>query len=84
MTQPGFDSSERDRMPAAFPSPLAQPSLAVIRGEEALVVEDLLPGGPRFLEDLIAGGDDLLERVRDAAAAPGTVSYTHLTLPTKA
>ena len=28
MTQPGFDSSERDRMPAAFPSPLAQPSLA--------------------------------------------------------
>jgi len=48
------------------------PRLAVIRGEEALVVEDLLPGGPRFLEDLIAGGDDLLERVRDAAAAPGT------------
>ena len=48
------------------------PRLAVIRGEEALVVEDLLPGGPRFLEDLIAGGDDLLERVRDAAASAGT------------
>ena len=45
------------------------PRLAVVRGDEALVVEDLLAGGPRFLEDLIAGGDDLLERVRDAAAS---------------
>ncbi|WP_345802080.1 fumarylacetoacetate hydrolase family protein [Microbacterium sp. AZCO] len=51
----------------------AAPRLAVIRDGEALVVEDLLPGGPRYLEELIAGGDELLDRVREAAenAGPG-------------
>lgn len=44
-----------------------EPRLALIEDDAALVVEDLLPDGPRFLEDLIAGGDELLERVRDAA-----------------
>src|SRR3954451_17779614 len=55
------------------PSGAAEPRLAVIRGDEALVVEELFPGAPRFLEDLIAGGDELLERVRDAStdAGPG-------------
>lgn len=43
------------------------PRLAVVQGEEALIVEDLFPGAPRFLEGLIAGGDALLTRVRDAA-----------------
>lgn len=53
------------------PPGAAEPRLAVIRGEEALVVETLFPGAPRFLEELIAGGDDLLDRVRDAAADAG-------------
>jgi 2-keto-4-pentenoate hydratase/2-oxohepta-3-ene-1,7-dioic acid hydratase in catechol pathway len=44
------------------------PRLAVIRGDEALIVEELFPGAPRYLEELIAGGDALLARVRDAAA----------------
>ncbi|MEU1973536.1 fumarylacetoacetate hydrolase family protein [Microbacterium sp. NPDC019599] len=48
-----------------------EPRLAVIRGEEALIVADLFAGAPRFLEELIAGGDELLERVRDAAAHAG-------------
>ncbi|HWM17310.1 MAG TPA: fumarylacetoacetate hydrolase family protein [Microbacterium sp.] len=41
--------------------------LAVVRGESACVVEGLFPGAPRFLEELIAGGDPLLDRVRHAA-----------------
>ncbi|KHK96191.1 2-hydroxyhepta-2,4-diene-1,7-dioate isomerase [Microbacterium mangrovi] len=51
-----------------------EPVLAVIQGDEAFPVPDLLPGGPARLERLIAGGDDLLDRVRQAAsgAAAGT------------
>ncbi|MBN9196023.1 MAG: fumarylacetoacetate hydrolase family protein [Microbacterium sp.] len=51
----------------------ADPALAVIRDGEALPVRELIPGGPQFLEELIAGGDDLLDRVRRAVAgaAPG-------------
>lgn len=47
----------------------AEPRLAVVRGEVATIVEHLFPGAPRFLEELIAGGDRALERVRDAASA---------------
>ena len=53
------------------PAGAAEPRLAVIRGDEALVVEGLFPGAPRFLEELIAGGDELLERVQDASAGAG-------------
>ena len=49
----------------------AEPALAVIRGGEAHLVHDLLPGGPRVLEQLIAGGDELLDRVREAAGEAG-------------
>ncbi|GAA3925870.1 fumarylacetoacetate hydrolase family protein [Microbacterium soli] len=42
------------------------PLLAVIDGEEAILVRDLLSSGPNTLQELIAGGDDLLQRVRDA------------------
>lgn len=35
---------------------------------KAVYVDELFPGAPAVLEDLIAGGDDLLDRVRDAAA----------------
>ncbi|AZS36413.1 Ureidoglycolate lyase [Microbacterium lemovicicum] len=47
------------------------PRLVTIIDEDAVVVEDLFDGAPRFLEELIAGGDDLLARVRDAAAGAG-------------
>ncbi len=43
------------------------PRLAVVRGDDALIAEDLFPGAPRLLQDLIDGGDGLLARVRDAA-----------------
>ena len=45
------------------------PRLAVVRDDEALITEDLFAGAPRLLADLIAGGDDLLGRVREAADA---------------
>ena len=45
------------------------PRLAVVRDDEALITEDLFAGAPRLLADLIAGGDDLLARVREAADA---------------
>lgn len=45
--------------------------LAVVDGEEAVLVRDLLSPGPRTLQELIAGGDELLERLR-AAVAEGT------------
>ncbi len=41
--------------------------LALVQDEVAILVEDMWPGAPRFLEELIAGGDELLERVRSAA-----------------
>jgi 2-keto-4-pentenoate hydratase/2-oxohepta-3-ene-1,7-dioic acid hydratase in catechol pathway len=47
---------------------LDEPRLVVVQDDRALVVEDLFPGAPRFLEKLIAGGDELLQRVRDASA----------------
>lgn len=52
----------------------AGPRLVVVRDEEAFVVSELLPAGPRTLEELITGGDELLERVREAQATaePGS------------
>ncbi|MFD5225178.1 fumarylacetoacetate hydrolase family protein [Microbacterium sp. NPDC058342] len=47
--------------------------LAVIDGEEAILVSDLLSPSPKTLQELIAGGDELLDRLRAAfaeAAAP--------------
>ncbi|WP_029145695.1 fumarylacetoacetate hydrolase family protein [Microbacterium luticocti] len=48
-----------------------RPVLAVVQGETALVVRDLLADGPATLHELIVGGDALLDRVRDAAAGAG-------------
>ena len=48
------------------------PTLAAITGGGAHLVPDLLPGGPATLEQLIAGGDQLLARVRDAVDDAGT------------
>jgi 2-keto-4-pentenoate hydratase/2-oxohepta-3-ene-1,7-dioic acid hydratase in catechol pathway len=44
-----------------------RPRLALVEGDEAVIVETLFDGAPRVLEELIAGGDALLARVRDAA-----------------
>lgn len=43
------------------------PRLALVLGDDAVIVEDLFDGAPRFLEQLIAGGDELLARVGEAA-----------------
>jgi 2-keto-4-pentenoate hydratase/2-oxohepta-3-ene-1,7-dioic acid hydratase in catechol pathway len=48
-----------------------EPRLAVVDGDTALIVAELFPGAPRYLEELIAGGDELLDRVRGAAAGAG-------------
>ncbi|MET0780627.1 MAG: fumarylacetoacetate hydrolase family protein [Microbacterium sp.] len=48
-----------------------EPRLAVVQDDTARIVEELFPGAPRFLEELIAGGDALLDRVRDAASDDG-------------
>src|SRR5436190_23749623 len=45
----------------------AEPRLAVVDDESAILVAELFPGAPRFLEELIAGGEELLDRVRAAA-----------------
>jgi 2-keto-4-pentenoate hydratase/2-oxohepta-3-ene-1,7-dioic acid hydratase in catechol pathway len=45
--------------------------LAVIDGDEAVLVSDLLSPGPHTLQQLIAGGDELLDDVRRAFAAGG-------------
>ena len=44
-----------------------EPRLVVADGEEAVFVDELFDGAPRVLDDLIAGGDELLQRVRDSA-----------------
>jgi len=48
-----------------------EPRLAVVDEDTALIVAELFPGAPRYLEELIAGGDEMLGRVRDAAAGAG-------------
>lgn len=48
-----------------------EPRLAVVQDESAVIVEELFRGAPRFLEELIAGGDPLLDQVRDAAESAG-------------
>lgn len=50
------------------------PALVVVSGEEGVVVSELWEGAPSDLQSLIEGGDDLLARVRDAMAQPGTAT----------
>jgi 2-keto-4-pentenoate hydratase/2-oxohepta-3-ene-1,7-dioic acid hydratase in catechol pathway len=45
--------------------------LAVIDGDEAILVSDLLSPGPQTLQQLIAGGDAMLDDVRSAFAEGG-------------
>lgn len=55
------------RFAHVIPAGSAAPRLVVVDDDEVIVVEDLFDGAPRVLEELIAGGDELLDRVRDAA-----------------
>ena len=47
----------------------SSPVLAVIDGEDAVAVPDLVPGGPADLQTLIESGEEGLKRVRRAVAA---------------
>jgi len=44
----------------------SSPRLALIDGGDAILVTDLVAGGPATLEDLIRGGDEALDAVREA------------------
>lgn len=44
------------------------PRLILVDGDEAVFVDELFDGAPQVLEQLIAGGDDLLGRVQETAA----------------
>lgn len=46
----------------------SEPTLCVVVADALIAVPALMPGGPRTIEQLIAGGDDALQQVRDAAA----------------
>jgi 2,4-didehydro-3-deoxy-L-rhamnonate hydrolase len=56
------------RFAHVHPSPTTTPRLVVVDGEAYAFVDELFDGAPSTLEQLIAGGDDLLGRVRDAEA----------------
>lgn len=55
------------RFAHVVPPGSGEPRLAMIDHDDAVIVADLFDGAPRTLEQLIAGGDDLLARVGDSA-----------------
>lgn len=55
------------RFAHVVPPGSALPRLVLVDGEDAVFVDELFDGAPGTLEQLIAGGDGLLDRVRDAA-----------------
>ncbi|WP_194408937.1 fumarylacetoacetate hydrolase family protein [Microbacterium cremeum] len=55
------------RFAHVVPPDSEEPRLVVADGEEAVFVDELFDGAPRTLEQLIAGGDELLRRVRETA-----------------
>ena len=60
------------RFAHVIPSGSADPRLVVVEADEVILVEHLFDGAPRYLEELIAGGDEALERVKAAVAAGGS------------
>src|SRR5690606_32718008 len=54
-----------------------EPRLAVIEGDAAILVGDLVEGGARTLEQLIAGGDAALDAVRSALSTRGDAAPRH-------
>jgi len=59
------------RFAHVIPPGSASARLVIVEGDEASFVDELFDGAPRVLEELIAGGDELLARVKDAAAGHG-------------
>jgi len=59
------------RFAHVIPPGSADPRLVVVEEDEIILVEHLFEGAPRLLEELIAGGDESLARVRAAVAAGG-------------
>jgi 2-keto-4-pentenoate hydratase/2-oxohepta-3-ene-1,7-dioic acid hydratase in catechol pathway len=53
------------RFAHVIPPDSEEPRLVAVDGEEAVFVDELFDGAPRRLDDLVAGGDQLLERVRE-------------------
>ncbi|MCK9917553.1 MULTISPECIES: fumarylacetoacetate hydrolase family protein [Microbacterium] len=50
-----------------------EPRLVLVREDDAVYVDELFPGAPARLSELVAGGDDVLARIAAAApAAPAT------------
>ena len=60
------------RFAHVIPPGSADPRLVVVEADEVILVEHLFEGAPRYLEELIAGGDEALARVRAAVAAGGS------------
>ncbi|MCC2033795.1 fumarylacetoacetate hydrolase family protein [Microbacterium allomyrinae] len=56
------------RFAHVIPSGSDEPRLILVEGDDAVFVDELFDGAPRVLEQLIAGGDPLLQRVKDGAA----------------
>jgi 2-keto-4-pentenoate hydratase/2-oxohepta-3-ene-1,7-dioic acid hydratase in catechol pathway len=66
-----FDTLEGVRFAHLLAPGSDEPRLALVDGEEVRLVDELYPGAPRLLAELIDGGDAELARVR--AAAPTAV-----------
>lgn len=57
------------RFAHVFPAGSDDPRLVLVDGDDAVFVDELWEGAPGRLEALIAGGDPLLDRVRESAGA---------------
>lgn len=55
------------RFAHVIPPDSREPRLVLVDGDEAVFVDELFDGAPSALEDLIAGGEELLARVRESA-----------------
>lgn len=56
------------RFAHVIPPGSSEPRLILVDADEAVFVDELFDGAPRVLDELIAGGDELLTRVRDHAS----------------
>jgi 2-keto-4-pentenoate hydratase/2-oxohepta-3-ene-1,7-dioic acid hydratase in catechol pathway len=64
-----------------------QPRLGVVSGDRAFAASDLVPGGPRTMDELLGGGAEALAQLRSAAGAAESerhgrpISELHLLAP---
>ena len=63
------------RFAHVFSGESQQPQLAAVRGEHAIILKDLMgAAGPSSLQQLIEGGNDLADQVREALSAVDAVA----------